>query len=107
MGGIGHTHPAIKGSNCLFLLWVVGKHEAHGYRMIKLLKENGINIGANRLYPVLNRMLQEGLISQKEKKYDGRVRKVYVITAKGRKEIAKGKKLFRGIIGDFMKEMLE
>jgi DNA-binding PadR family transcriptional regulator len=107
MGRLEQIHPSIRKSNCLFLLWVVGRHEAHGYRMIKLLKENGINIGANRLYPVLNKMLQEGLISQKEKKYDGRVRKVYVITAKGRKEIALGKKLFSGIIGDFVKEMLE
>jgi len=76
-------------------------------RIIKILKDEGIRVGANRLYPVLNAMLKDGVISQKEKRDGKRVRKVYVITLKGRKVLEGGKKLFRGIVGEFTREMLE
>jgi DNA-binding PadR family transcriptional regulator len=101
-----YAHPDIRGGNCVFLLWLIGKHEAHGYQIIKLLEDEGMRIGANRLYPVLNNMLSDGMISQKEKRDGKRVRKVYVITSKGRKALAEGKKLFRGIAGEFAREML-
>ena len=102
-----YMHPEIKGGNCIFLLWLIGKHEAHGYQIIKLLKDEGMRVGANRLYPVLKNMLQDGMISQKEKRDGKRVRKIYVITPKGRRALREGKKLFRGIAGKFAKEMLK
>jgi PadR family transcriptional regulator, regulatory protein PadR len=102
-----YSHPEIKGGNCVFLLWLIGRHEAHGYQIIKLLKDEGMQIGANRLYPVLKNMLKDGVISQKEKRDGKRVRKVYVITPKGRKALKESKKLFRGIAGKFAKEMLK
>ena len=102
-----YAHPEIKGGNCVFLLWLIGKREAHGYQIIKILKDEGMHIGANRLYPVLKNMLKDGVISQKEKRDGKRVRKVYVITPKGRKTLDDGKRLFGGIVGEFTKEMLE
>ena len=101
-----YAHPGVTGGNCIFLLWLIGKHEVHGYQIIKLLKDEGMRIGANRLYPVLNAMLADGVISQKERRDGKRVRKVYVITPKGRKVLKGGKKLFRGIAGEFTREML-
>ena len=101
-----YSHPEINGGNCLFLLWLIGRHEAHGYQIIKILKDQGMHTGANRLYPVLNAMLKDGVISQKEKRDGKRVRKVYVITSKGRKALKEGKKLFRGIAVEFTREML-
>ena len=101
-----YAHPEIKGGNCIFLLWLIKKHEVHGYQIIKILKDEGMQIGASRLYPVLKAMLKDGMISQKEKRDGMRVRKVYVITSKGRKVLNGGKKLFRGIMGEFTKEML-
>ena len=101
-----YAHPGINGGNCIFLLWLIRKHEVHGYQIIKLLKDEGIRAGANRLYPVLNAMLKDGVISQKERRDGKRVRKVYIITLKGKKVLNCGKKLFRGIIGEFIREML-
>ena len=105
-GDAKYAHPGFSGGNCLFLLWLIKKHEVHGYQIIKILNDEGIKIGANRLYPVLNAMLKDGVISQKEKRDGLRVRKVYVITLKGRKVLNRGKRLFRGIIGEFIREML-
>ena len=102
-----YAHPEIKGGNCIFLLWLIRKHEVHGYQIIKILRDEGMQIGASRLYPVLNAMLKDGVISQKEKRDGKRVRKVYVITLKGKKVLNGGKKLFRGIAGEFIREMLE
>ena len=101
-----YEHPGIPGGNCIFLLWLIGRHEMHGYQIIKILKDEGIHTGANRLYPVLNAMLRDGVISQKEKRDGQRVRKVYAITLKGRKVLKRGKRLFKGIAGEFTREML-
>jgi len=102
-----YTHAGISGGNCIFLLWLIEKNEVHGYQIIKILKDEGIHVGANRLYPVLNAMLKDGVISQKERRDGKRVRKAYAITLKGRKTLKGGKKFFRGMIGQFTKEMLE
>ena len=101
-----YAHPGFSGGNCIFLLWLIRKHEVHGYQIIKILKNEGMQIGANRLYPVLKNMLKDGVISQKEKRDGKRVRKVYIITLKGRNALKDGKKLFRGIVGEFTREML-
>jgi len=101
-----YAHPGVSGGNCIFLLWLIKRHEVHGYQIIKLLKDEGMQVGASRLYPVLNAMLKDGVISQKEKRDGKRVRKVYVITLKGRKALEQGKKLFKGIAGEFTREML-
>jgi DNA-binding PadR family transcriptional regulator len=101
-----YSHPEMKGGNCVFLLWLIGKREAHGYQIIKLLKDEGMHVGASRLYPVLKNMLRDGVISQKEKREGKRVRKVYVITPKGRKALKQSKRLFSGIAGEFAREML-
>ena len=101
-----YAHPGFSGGNCIFLLWLIKRHEVHGYQIIKILNEEGIRIGASRLYPVLNGMLKDGVISQKEKRDGLRVRKAYVITLKGRKVLNEGKRLFRGIAGEFTQEML-
>jgi DNA-binding PadR family transcriptional regulator len=106
-GKMKYAHPDIRGGNCLFLLWLIKRQEVHGYQIIKILGEEGMRIGAGRLYPVLNNMLSDGVISQKEKRDGKRVRKVYVITPKGRKVLKAGKRLFKGIAGEFIREMLK
>lgn len=106
MERFARIHPMMKRQLCPFLLWMIKRHEAHGYQIIKLLAREGIKVGPNRLYPVLKGMLEEGLISQMEKREGRRVRKVYVITAKGRKALLEGKKMFTGLVGEFAKEMV-
>lgn len=89
----------------LFFLWLIEKKEAHGYQIIKMMREDGHAVSASRLYPILNGMLADGLITQKEKMDGKRVRKVYVLAPKGKKELANGKEMFNGLIGEFLKEM--
>ena len=103
-------HPDMAKRMYMFLLWLISKHEMHGYEILKTLKNdpgapNAQVISASRLYPMLNGMLAAGLISQKEKKTGRRVRKAYIVTAKGRAMLKQGKKMFTGLVGRFVREM--
>ncbi|MBS3068395.1 PadR family transcriptional regulator [Candidatus Micrarchaeota archaeon] len=91
----------------LFILWLISKRELHGYGMIKLLNKEGMkHATASRLYPLLNIMYKENLIFQKEKKQGKRVRKIYALTAKGKKKLSDGKKMFPPLMREFLKEMI-
>ena len=91
----------------LFVLWMIKRKAMHGYELIKLLESEGNPpLGCNRIYPMLNNMMKDGLVAQRENRTGRRVRKVYVITNAGRKLLQNEKKSFRGLIGEFLKEML-
>ena len=101
------VHPKMLHKMYLFMLWLINRKEMHGYEIVKTLKKEGTpHPGANRIYPLLNMMLGEGLISQKEKKDGKRVRKIYVITHKGKTMLLQGKKMFTGLIKEFLKDMI-
>ncbi len=91
----------------LFMLWLIDKKELHGYELMKLLQKEGMRgVSPSRCYPILNSLHQERLITQKEKKQGKRIRKVYALTAKGKKRLGEGKKMFRGVVREFLKEMI-
>jgi len=103
-----YAHPLIAKKVYLFLLWLIKRKEMHGYEIIKVLKNDGMHLMCpSRLYPLLNSMLQEGLILQKEKRQGRRIKKVYMLTKKGERELAEGKDAFRGLVREFLEEMLK
>ncbi|MDO8553427.1 MAG: PadR family transcriptional regulator [Candidatus Micrarchaeota archaeon] len=100
-------HPKMLQKATLFMLWLINKKEMHGYEIIKTLKkEGGPHPGANRIYPLLNLMLEQKLILQKEKKNGQRIRKIYVLTNNGKEMLKNGKKVFTGLIKEFLKDMI-
>lgn len=104
-----YCHPRMLQKLHLFMLWLINKKEIHGYELITLLKKGGLDFfGPSRIYPLLGDMLKAGLISQKEKKQGNRIRKIYVLTKKGRGALHEGKKLFKvdGIVHQFLREMI-
>lgn len=107
MNRMKYVHPMIMKKAYLFLLWLMRKKEMHGYEIMKMLENDGVHaMGPSRLYPLLNGMLEQGLISQKEKKQGRRIKKVYILTKKGERELLDGKALFTGLVGEFVREML-
>lgn len=90
-----------------FLLWLINKKSVHGYEIIKLLRKEGHpHAYPARLYPLLKSMLDDLLISQKEVNVGLRVRKIYKLTQKGKRELKEGKKMFTGIFREFLREMV-
>ena len=74
----------------LIILGFLKKHPASGYDLKKFIKEDlGIFSQLNNysIYYPLGKMEKEGLITKKEKKNDGHVKKyIYSITPKGERE---------------------
>jgi len=63
----------------------------HGYEMVqRVRKQSGdkILIKDGSLYPALQKMTEDGLLSFKEETVGGRIRKYYSLTPKGRKQAA-------------------
>ena len=107
MWNIKKAHGMMRRRMYLFILWLISKKRTHGYGLIKELKKGGFaSASSGRLYPLLNMMLKDGLISLKEEKQGERVKKVYTLTAKGWNMLKEGKKMFKGIMVEFLKEMI-
>ncbi len=66
-------------------------HAAHqslfGLAMMKELEHHGYSIGPGTLYPLLHGLERSGLLRSALKKVGGRQRRVYRITAEGRKAL--------------------
>lgn len=70
------------------VLWAISQSPAHGYAVLKSLNsKKGRKITNGTLYPILAKFLKKGLIGVKSK--GKREKKVYSITAKGKKELKK------------------
>lgn len=61
----------------------------YGYEMTKAVREitqNKMNITEAALYPALHKLVDEGLLETTTEQVDGRMRKYYALTKKGKKE---------------------
>ena len=64
----------------LYTLWRASKGEVYGMEIMKEMRKLGFSLSPGTLYPTLRALLEE-------KDVNGKVRKCYRATAKGRKEI--------------------
>lgn len=60
-----------------------------GVGMMKELAHHGYRLGPGTLYPLLHRLEEDGLLSSETEVVDGKARKYYVITRKGRLALAR------------------
>jgi PadR family transcriptional regulator PadR len=73
---------------------VHAEHELlFGLAMMEELKRHGYRIGPGTLYPLLHGMERDGLLKSELKNMTGRRRRLYKITAAGRKALKKAKTL--------------
>ena len=71
-------HHAAKGP--VFGLWFIEELERHGY-----------DISPGTLYPIFHSLEEDGLLKSEEQVVDGKVRKYYATTAKGKKTLQEAK----------------
>lgn len=110
-----HIHKAatamMKKSSMVFLLWLLSKKEMHGYEIIKMLPhENAVQrkVTPAFLYPVLNSMQKQGLVSCRKVKDGKRIKKLYKTTRKGLQQIKIVKEKFfkSGLMRQYMEDMM-
>lgn len=67
------------------LLRIIQAEPTWGYKIKKQVEANfNIRLRHGALYPTLNSLEKNGFVESSKQKKDGRARKVYVITEKGR-----------------------
>ena len=83
----------IKGSLSAIILKLLEEHDRmYGYEITKTVKEiskDKMNITEAALYPALHKLEADGLLTTTSEKVDGRIRKYYALTKKGKKETSK------------------
>lgn len=91
----------------MFLLWRLSKEPAHGYGIMRDLKEFKMaSFMPSTIYAVLSQIEAHGLIKSKLESSGGRVRKVYYTSAKGMSAFEKFRKTkIKGIIREFTRAL--
>ena len=82
---------AVKGYLDPVILAVVARDALHGYAMIEELKARSggeLDLAEGTVYPALHRLERRGLLRSSWTTADGRRRRVYRLTASGRRELA-------------------
>jgi len=84
----------MSGSSQMLVLAILGEKPCYGYELIKTLKQRSndtFDMKEGTLYPILHKLEKEGLVESSNQEVSGRVRKVYSITEKGSRVLAKEK----------------
>lgn len=80
----------LKGSLTAIILKLLEDNKSmYGYEMTRAVKErsqNKMQLTEAALYPALHKLVDEGLLETRVEVVDGRMRKYYSLTQKGKKE---------------------
>jgi DNA-binding PadR family transcriptional regulator len=85
----------LRGAVQLHILHHAAEGEIHGAWMSRELAEHGYEISPGTLYPTLHRLESEGLLSSRSTVVEGHSRRVYKITAEGRKALRQTRKALK------------
>ncbi len=90
-------HSAPKGLLRYYILHKIAQRPIHGYEIIQDIDsktEGAWRPGAGSLYPILKKLVTEGLIKAEPEPSDEATRRVYHITPKGVQSLAHAKEMF-------------
>ena len=89
-----YSKELLKGSTSTLVLSVLENKDLYGYRIINELEirsENAFEMSEGTLYPILHAIEKEKYLESYWQEVDGRNRKYYHITKRGKKELASKK----------------
>ena len=72
--------------------------------MIEELRHHGYSIGAGTLYPILHSLHQSGLLRLRHEVVNGKQRKYYVATAKGKRALVDVRKKIRELVEEVVQD---
>lgn len=88
----------------LHVLYHAAKEPIFGLGIIEELRRHGYNLSPGTLYPMLHAMEEAGYLRARARIVDGKTRRNYVITAKGRSALAVAKTKVRELFGELFDE---
>ena len=86
-----YSKELLKGGTPLLVMSVLDGKDLYGYRIIRELEvrsENVFQMSEGTLYPILHALEQDGCLKSDWRTVDGRRRKYYHLTDKGRRQFA-------------------
>ena|SRR5436190_19086004 len=89
----------------LHVLHHAAKAPLYGNWMIAELRRHGYHISAGTLYPLLHGMERQGYLTGKTTRAEGRIRRVYLASAKGRHALEDSKEKIRELFKELIKEL--
>jgi DNA-binding PadR family transcriptional regulator len=92
----------------LMLMGVLRHGPAHGYAMISALRERsdgGFELAEGTIYPALHRLERAGLVESSLESVQGRRRRTYVLTERGRKAFVAQRRAWRSYVAN-MQEVI-
>lgn len=87
---MGINKELLKGSTVILLLTVLNKREMYGYELIKEIEQSSDGVFVMKegtLYPILHTLEAEGWLESYWSQVDGRKRKYYRITERGKDQL--------------------
>ena len=92
----------LRGAVRLHVLHHAAEGEIHGAWMSNELARHGYKISAGTLYPTLHRMEAEGLLASRRVVVEGRTRRVYRATSKGRAVLDETRRMLRELADEVL-----
>jgi DNA-binding PadR family transcriptional regulator len=92
----------LRGAVDLHILHHAAEEEIHGAWMSRELAGHGYEISPGTLYPTLHRLESEGLLTSRKAVEGGHARRVYKITAAGRKALKRMREALRELADEVL-----
>lgn len=86
----------------IHILHHASEEPIYGLWIIEELGRHGYQLSPGTLYPILHALERDGLLRSREQLVDGKVRKYYMITSKGKKTLTEVKKKIRELVDEVM-----
>jgi len=91
-----------RGAVQLHVLHHAAQHEIHGAWITEELARHGHRISPGTLYPTLHRMENEGLLRSRTKVVEGRKRRLYTATPRGRRALEQARRTLRELAAEVL-----
>ena len=88
----------------IHILHHASENQIFGAEIAKELGRHGYVIGPGTLYPALHRLESEGYLESSSEVVDGKVRKYYSITTKGRRVLEDSRRKIKELVDEVLKE---
>jgi DNA-binding PadR family transcriptional regulator len=91
-----------RGAVRLHILHHAAEGEIHGAWMANELARHGHRISPGTLYPALHRMEEAGLLTSARRVVDGKMRRLYRATKKGRRELTSARRVLTELVDEVL-----
>lgn len=88
----------------LHILHHAGEEPIFGVGIMEELRRHGYRLSPGTLYPMLHTMEQSGYLRAKPRAVNGKIRRTYVITAKGRRSLGAAKNKVKELFGELFED---